>query len=247
MNLHRPTVAVIVPWRDSGDFHRQGNMLTVMDHLTRWVGDELVLANDGRTQGPFNRSAAYNRGVLAAGDPDVFVFCEADMLIPFSQLDHAVMIAAASPGLVVPFSHYRYLDEESSRQVISGAHPHNFIPIWTQETATGAVNVVSAHSMEQIGCWDEAFEGHGYDDKAMEIAFRKATTAPTFKIPGPGYHLWHPMAFAPWEKQGPHAEEANYDPKEVAATRRNQERLSLYKDAVTPDQIRHLTKGNWSL
>lgn len=238
-------VSIILAWRDSGNANRQANLAAVLDHLTP-TGLPIVLADDGRGQGPFNRSAAYNHG-MRLSPSEVYAFHEADMLVPLPQLEASVELAREGLGLVVPFDQYRYLSEEVSRLVISEAlQPVAADAEWTMDNgrSIGAVNVVSAESMRWVGQWDEALEGHGYDDNVMHRAFEVAC-GPTRFVPGPGYHLWHPMAFAPWERNTEAAEAKNFTPEEVAATMRNQIRLRDYQAATTPEQIRELTGAPW--
>lgn len=238
-------VSVVIAWRDSGNANRQANLAAVLDHLTQ-TGLPIVLADDGKTEGPFNRSAAYNHGMRLA-PAEVFVFHEADMLVPFPQLEAAVELAREGLGLVVPFDQYRYLSEDESRLVLSGQiHPWEAEPEWTMDNGTsiGAVNVVSAESMRWVGQWDETLEGHGYDDNVMHRAFEVAC-GPTRFVHGPGHHLWHPMAFAPWERNTEAAQAKNFTPAEVDATMRNRIRLREYQAATTPEQIRELTGAPW--
>jgi len=100
-------VAIVIPFRDRGnDPLRPANLRCVIEH---WDGCDVPvwLSDDGRVgDAQFNRSQAYNRGAWFV-DADVVVFAEADMLVPYSQIRQAVAMAAAAPGLVVPFIQYR--------------------------------------------------------------------------------------------------------------------------------------------
>lgn len=234
-------VACVIPWRSSGDPDRRANLDAVVAHLTGWAqGRPVVLSSDGREAGqPFNRSAAYNAG-MALALAEVYVFNEADMLVPYEQLDAAVRVAAASPGLVIPFDAYHYLSREDSTQVLAGAHPMSFDPLWTMKSI-GPVNVVSAESMRMVGQWDETLSGHGYDDNCMERAFRIACNSPTHHIAGPAWHLYHDMAYAPWERGTPASNPANFSPEEVRATEWNRNRLRQYQKCAHPHAVRLLT------
>lgn len=231
-------VAVVIAWRDNGDAVRQANLARVLDHLCEWNPDyPIQLSDDGRESGPFNRSAAYNRG-MAKTPADVYVFHEADMLVPFDQLDQAVQVAATSPGLVVPFGQYYYLSAEDSRRLLTETFTPE--PLWTMQSI-GPVNVLSAESMRLVGQWDETLSGHGYDDNCMERAFRVACQSPTHHVGGPAWHLWHEMAYAPWERGTPASDPENFSEAEVAATEWNRNRLKKYQRAVHPHEVRTLT------
>lgn len=233
-------VEIIVPWRDKGDARRAANRDRVLKHLHDLDIAPVRVVSDGRTgSAPFNRSAAY-QAAIEQHPADVWIFHEADMLIARRQLVDAVALAADTRGLVVPFTTYAYLSADDSRQVIDGEPPATFEPEWamTDGRSIGAVGVVSAATMALVGQWDTTLEGHGYDDNAMFEAFRTAAGAPAW-ITGTGWHLWHPPAYSPWAGD----EARDHDPAEVAATRNNQARLRKYRQATTPEQIRHLTGG----
>jgi len=234
-------VAIIVPWRDKGDQRRRANLQRVIDHLagTPWP---VHVVSDGRAGDlPFGRQHAYNRG-MSEHPADVWIAHEADMLIPHDQLGRAVDLAATQTGLVVPFDTYAYLGVNDSLEVLAGADPGHYEPQWVMVDgrSIGAVNVVSAATMAAVGRWDERLTGHGYDDRAMALAFQVATGNRTRTVEGVGTHLWHPMAFAPWER-GEHADPGRYDAADVEATRANKARLSLYRRARTAEDVRALT------
>src|SRR5512139_2601403 len=105
----QPYVAIVIPWRDKGDAARADNFDIVYSYLRDLALGPVIVAGDGRSgMAPFNRSAAYNHGASSL-DADVYVFIEADLLVPADQLFAAVRQASELPGLVVPFSEYRYL------------------------------------------------------------------------------------------------------------------------------------------
>lgn len=230
-------VAAIVPWRDKGNPRRRANLRRVLAHLHGW-GPPVHVVSDGRSDAePFGRQTAYNAG-MRAHPADVWVFHEADMLVDYAQLDAAVE-AARTPGLVVPFSTRRELGPEESIDVAAGADPETYQPERDHPRSWGAVNVLSADTMNAVGQWDETLTGHGYDDTAMREAFHIATGQPARFIDGPGWHLWHPIGFSPWFGHRPE----DYPAAEVEATRRNEARWRRYRTATTPEQVRQLTAG----
>lgn len=237
-------VAVIVPWRDKGDAWRAANLATVLNHLEVADLGDVEVYSDGRDGcAPFNRSAAYNRGYADRGDADVFIFHEADMLIPPAQLRTAVELAADDAGLVVPFDTYRYLSPLDTRAVRAGTYPYlSAVPesVMSNGRSNGAVNVVSAATMRAVGCWDECFEGWGFDDRAMARAFEVATSNPTRYVPGPGVHLWHKPG---WSVESRFRGGSDVPVHEHLATVRNECRYRRYREAMTPDAIRALTAG----
>lgn len=239
-----PHVVFCVPWRDKGDTARADNLDIVHTHLRDLNLGDIIIESDGRTgNAPFNRSAAYNRA--AAHAADVYVFTEADLLVPRTQLQQAIHQATTTPGLVVPFSEYRYLSARQTCRVRAGT-----VTAWTADPervmanrrSVGACNVVSRHTLTEVGQWDETFDGWGYDDRAMDRAFAVTSGQPTRFIDGPAVHLWHVPG---WEADGRFAGGTpDLPPHERDATRRNADRYQRYKQARTAAQIRALTQGS---
>lgn len=233
-------LAVVIPFRDRGiDPLRKANLERVLAHWRIYTKTPTVVS-DGRTgDAQFNRSAAYNAGIRACPSAEVFVFTESDMLIDYRQIDRAVGQAVSTPGLVVPFTQYRYLTPEAS-EVVRHTIPGNLATIpdeYVESTmdngrSIGAVNVVSRTTMELIGQWDEGFEGNWYDDNAMKIAF-ELCAGPTRWIDGPAHHLYH---LPGWK--GDHLTAADR-----AATAANKARFGRYQRATTATDIRELTSG----
>lgn len=219
---------VVIPFRDRGiDPLRALNLKRVIEH---WDQPVLVV-DDGRTEGQFNRSAAYNRA--ARTDADVFVFAESDMLIDHQQITDGITLAAAELGLVVPFTQYRYLSPHDSERVRN----YDADPMWCTPstvmdngTSIGAINIVSTETLQAVGQWDEHFNGSWYDDRAMCRAF-EICTQPTRYITGPAYHLFHQPGW-----KGDHL-----TAEDKAATQANKARWKRYRQAATPEQIRALT------
>lgn len=229
--------AVIIPFRDRGtDPLRAANLEYVESWWYKHMGFTPQVFDDGRaSDAQFNRSAAYNRGVAANPQADVFVFVESDMIVPISQIETAIVMAlSCRPGLVVPFSQYVALTPHGSEGVRDGSLRYDAqMAAYTMANcrAVGAVNVVSREALQMVGGYDEGFEGNWYDDNAMKIAF-ETTCGPTLFVDGSGYHLHHLPGWA-----GGHLSE-----EDKAATERNKARLALYEKATTAEQIRKLTR-----
>lgn len=197
-------------------------------------GYEPIVMDDGRTgSAQFNRSAAYNRGVEESANADMLVFSESDMLIDCDQLDAAIDLAAATPGLVIPFSEFRALSRGDSEWIrVHMVDPADCATSTVRgyRGSIGAINVLSRETYDLIGRWDEAFEGAWFDDDAMKIAF-DVCAGPTRWVDGPAYHLYHESG-----GRGDHLSESDR-----RATSRNRLRYRQYQRAKTADQIRALT------
>lgn len=231
---------IVMPWRDRGDLTRKANFDYVLNRLLDLDAGEVLVCDDGNTTGPFNRSAAYNAGRGHRPDAEVYIWHEADMIVPRAQLEAAVASALEAPGLVVPFTTYAYLSEPASAAVLAGEHTHASIPEFTMPDgrSVGAVGVTSAATMDAVGRWDQRFTGWGYDDRAMARAF-EVCCGPVRFTPGYGTHLWHSPG---WEAGGKFyggSEGLTLD--ERNATEANRRRYTRYKQARSPEQIRALT------
>ncbi len=232
------SASVIIPFRDRGtDPLRRLNAIRVLEQWGRYEqhGVEVLVASDGREgDAQFNRHAAYNNGAAVA-KADLLVFAESDMLIAWPQVHQALALAQQRPGMVVPFTEYRYMSEESSRDIRdTGVEPEFLIPESRMPfgRSIGAINVLHRETLRRAGRWDDTFEGNWYDDNAMERAFSRCCGA-TRWVDGPAFHLYH---LPGWK--GEHLTDAD-----KAATARNKDRLRKYRLAATPQRIRELTAG----
>jgi hypothetical protein len=227
-------VGVIIPFRlrDGGDPLRRENLDRVLNH---WFSQDyqVDVVSDGRGgDQQFNRSAAYNDGV-ARTDADVLIFAESDLLVSHEQVDRAVAMAVAGPGMVIPFSWFMALSEQDSQAVRAfESEPVDCpaSPVKGHRDSIGAINVMSRDTYDLVGGYDEHLEGAWYDDDAMKIAFDVAA-GPTRWVEGSAYHLYHLSG-----GRGEHLTHADR-----AATTRNRLRLQQYRRAKTPEQIRSLT------
>lgn len=225
---------VSIPFRDRGlDPLRPANLAYVADYWTGY-SCEVQVVSDGRDgDALFNRGAAYNRAFSSAGDADMFIFAESDLVVDFDQIDRAVEMAAESLGMVIPFSWFMAIGEEDSARVRAfEIYPEDALasPVKGHRRSIGAVNVVSRRTLDEVGGWDEVTEGAWYDDDIMKIAFD--SVGPTRWVEGSAYHLYHLSG-----GRGAHLSQ-----DERAATAKNRLRLRQYLQAKTPEQIRELVR-----
>lgn len=208
-------VQVVIPFRlrEGADPRRAANL----DVVVAWWyahGFEPQIVSDGLSgDAQFNRHRAYNRAVSGNPDAEVFVFTEADMLIHPRQIMDAVLRANHAPGLVVPFTQYRYLSDHSTSQIRDwyhdetpgavakwwGASVDSALSVFTTKPESvmdngksiGAVNVVSRKALEITGGFTEATRGNWYDDNIIEEGFAFLTGQHTRYVPGPAVHMYH--------------------------------------------------------
>lgn len=207
------TTKIIIPFRDRGrDPRRAANLEVVM---AWWYthGFEPTIVDDGlEGDAQFNRHRAYNRAVSRFPETHTFVFTEADMLIHPAQIIAAVAMAQRAPGLVVPFTQYRYLSDSMTNALREDYHDsseESTVNFWSRGVdeqsvfsltpestmeggkSIGAVNVVSRETLQMTGGFTEATSGNWYDDNITEVGFAFLTGNKTRWVEGPAVHMYH--------------------------------------------------------
>lgn len=190
-------VGAIIPFRDT-DGSRLGASARVETHVREalvGLDAHVAVADDGGAT--FSRGGSIMRGVemLTSLDVDVFLVCDADLIVPADQLRHAIAIANEADGLVVAFSRYLYCTQDQSVELSRVPYPP--IPLlpaheWTFEGSVGGAGTFSRHTLELTGGYPSIFRGWGMEDVAFEILTR-TLAAPTRRVSGNAFHLWHPV------------------------------------------------------
>lgn len=208
--MNQPKTKIVIPFRDRGIDPRRAANLDVV--LAWWWAHNLdpIVVDDGlEGDAPFNRHRAYNFAVAGHPGTEVFVFTEADMLIPAAQIHEGIEMAYKQQGLVVPFRQYRYLSDPTTANVRNSFHdtppevmaglieaqgyPFTVNPESTMDNgkSIGAVNIVSRATLETTGGFTEATHGNWYDDNIIEEGFAYLTGHKTRWVNGPAVHLYH--------------------------------------------------------
>lgn len=222
--------AVILVPRRADHGHRD----RVWAWVRAWWERELKLPifEGHHDEGLFNRSAACNRAAAAAGDWDVAVLIDADVVCDPDKVREAITIAHRDlDHLVLPFTRRHNLTRQGSERIMAGETGswRSFIGI-TYAQQCSAVVVIPRKVWDTIGGFDERFVGWGFEDNAFACA------AETFgrsleQIEGEVWHLWHPTA-----KEG-----RRHSP----SYRANRARHELYATALgDPDAVRALQAGD---
>lgn len=181
------TAAVCIPWRDSGEAERRAAFDLVK---ARWEHHGYPVCVGDSPTPSMNRSIARN-AVAAQADAEVLIFCDADTAPRDLAQVHLAVAHAGAGGWAWTDIYWA---------MVRGWWPetiHETWPVPADEEwkyryteSPGGMQIVSRGTFEQIGGWDPAFRGWGYEDDA----FGYAMTA----VCGPGarlvdvVHLWHP-------------------------------------------------------
>lgn len=185
-------VRLIVPRRADGG-HR--------DHLwafceAYWRKDFPVAAiveghHDG---GPFNRSAAINQA--AEGEWDVAVILDGDTILDAELVEQAAESAYRTGKLVLPFRARHMLNKQGTRRILAGHHGawDRFVQQTIGTKHVSSCVVVPRDLWDEIGGFDERFEGWGGEDDAFHAACN--ALAGVERLRGAAWHLWHETS--PW-------------------------------------------------
>ena len=158
------------------------------------------------TDGLFNRSAAVNRAARLAGDWDVAVIIDSDVICDPNRVKEAVGIARESGSMVLPHSVRYDLSPRASLEVRAGdpnalfaatprwrrAHVAHVYAAENGHPSVSSVVVVPRRLWDEVGGFDEAFRGWGYEDTAFAAACE--TFGGIVRMEGEVWHLYHPTA-----------------------------------------------------
>ena len=131
---------------------------------------------------------ARNQAADQAGDWDVAIFADSDIILGSSRQAHTAIEVAAETGEYVScYDGFVYLDRQQTRVFTDGHtihHPAVHHGLWVGCFA------VRRDTWELLGGMDERFAGR----KGQDVCFLHAagTVAGKRRIPGLVYHLWHP-------------------------------------------------------
>lgn len=207
-------VAVLVPRRtDNGERDR------LWEFTRQWWANEFPdwpITEGHHDHGPFNRAAAINTAAEQAGEWDVALIIDADILCEPQAVRATVDVAAATHGLVVASSERWMLNAQGTDKILRG-YKGKWEPFVRQRYGTlddprglqcSCCIAVSRQLWEQVGGFDELHVGYGWED----VSFRNACEAISGKGtvwlgPHPIWHLHHRPS--PEDREGGALKSAN--------------------------------------
>lgn len=185
--------------------------------------------------GPFNRSAAINAAAEAAGEWDVALIIDSDVICAPGSIEAAVDIAYRTDQLVVGHDERVMLSQRGTQRVLGGYQgswrERSMIErVWLDSVSCAVA--VSRRLWELAGPFDELFVGWGREDTAFRIAC-EVETGPIVKVCGETFHLWH--APAPEVKQTSPLRKANEQRHQAyVAARGDRDRVRALRGADDP-------------
>jgi hypothetical protein len=170
-------------------------------------------------EGLFSRSAAVNIAAHLAGDWDVAVLIDSDVLTDPGRVREAIPRAIETGQMVVPFDIRYNLSGPGTQRILKGEKGSwkGFIARTFRDQHSSVV-VIPRTLWDDIGGFDEAFRGWGMEDTAFALSCEVIAGRPLERLPGEVWHLNH--ASAPGEKHG--------SPSHVL----NMKRLAHYQEAA---------------
>jgi hypothetical protein len=195
---------ILVPRRD--DNGPRGELWAFCRGWWEREMSHLPIVEGYHTDGLFSRSAAVNRAATIAGDWDVAVIIDSDVICNPDRVREAVELAHASGSMVLPHDRRYDLAPRASRE--AQARPNDLFhgrePMWMRRNVAHTYSVDNGHPSvssvvvvprrlwDEVGGFDEAFRGWGYEDTAFAAACE--TFGGIVRMPGEVWHFWHPTA-----------------------------------------------------
>lgn len=225
------TAEIVIPWGGPRpildqtpleSIRRDENLQKVIRHLWKNGFENRTLCVTPPPREAWSPGRARNLGAEQITGK-VVVFNDADSICPPEQIREAVRLAEEAPGLVFAYDLYVRLDESESEMVRRldtaeqdewFAWPHQQL---IHNSGSMACVAISRACFEQVGGFDESYEGWGYED--LDFAQRCGTLWPNRRVSGPVFHLWH-------GERNADDSPADSDPAQVEVNRRRWQSLA---------------------
>lgn len=158
------------------------------------------IAEGHHDDGPFNRSAAVNLASDIAGDWDVGIVIDSDVMISESLLRSAVDLAVKTDKVTWPHTRIRNISEYWTKRVIldpplPAELDRDALDLMVERTnpiSWSCCIVIPRSQYDALGGFDERFKGWGFEDMAFQSAV--CGLLGWNRQPGDIVHLWHPRS-----------------------------------------------------
>jgi mannosyltransferase OCH1-like enzyme len=150
-----------------------------------------------KEEGPFNRSLAVNRAADLAGDWDVALIIDSDTVSEEEAVRNAVAHAWKTGDLSIAHNARLMLSQRATTNILNGHKVDLLRKVNVKKTYYDSISCAVAirrQEWEDIGGFDERFEGWGFEDTAFRIAVETLTNRPLHIEQANCLHLWHPSS-----------------------------------------------------
>lgn len=190
-----PRVVFLVPRRDDG-----GHRDKLWRHCkAKWEAEhpDWPVVEGVHAYGPFNRSAAINTAADIAGEWDVAIVIDSDVMVDPEQVREAVRRAQETGHVIWAFNERLGISEFGTKRVLEG-HPVEDRHVETRHAVSWSMCfAVPRSAWETLGGFDERFQGWGWEDMAWKSSVLTLIQDDDWNehhVEGPVVHLWHPRS-----------------------------------------------------
>lgn len=180
---------ILVPYRSDGA-ERERNWKIAKDRWKELLPIPTFYGNSETEE--FERAHARNQAARLAGDWDVALFADADIILrSIQQAEAAIMRCYRTGAYTVAYSTLHYLTEDGTKYVsIEGSlsradYDETVMHTWE------CCFAVRRDVWDEVGGFDERFSGYG--GQGLSFYYAASTLAGRERIAGTAYHLAHKL------------------------------------------------------
>ncbi len=206
---------ILVPWRT--DDGVRAKVWAACRRRWETLFQDWPIYEGASPDGPFNRSAAINDAARQAGEWDVALVIDADVMLPQKNVREAVKRAAQTGKAVWPHRRWRSISKDDSERIlakplaaeaalgkggIESSHltyrdvgDHLIVDLIVDDTNSfswSCAIAIRRDAWDRIGGYDERFVGWGHEDGAFSSAVMGLIDHD--RIEGDVLNLWHPRS-----------------------------------------------------
>jgi hypothetical protein len=235
-------VSVVIPYRASGDKHREAAYRWVAAWWQRTHPDWQVVVGTCPDDAPWRKGIALADG-MARTDGRVVVYADADVWCDGVQA--AVDAVLAGTAWATPHKMVHRLTADATRALITGGRPSHLQRQLAEAAHRGcpAGGIVVAPREVHIEVpVDPLFHGWGQEDEAREKALEKLH-GPCWRGRSPLWHLWHKPPVRQTRKWGSPESRSRYGRYASARTQEDMRRVLADAQSAIAETLRGVSCG----